>query len=72
MKQLYAIYSRIVIPTLGKLFSKDNSAYHYLPQSIKAFPQGEVMKNIIGKAGFREVSFKRLTFGICTLYMASK
>lgn len=72
MKQLYAIYSRIVIPTLGKLFSKDNSAYHYLPQSIKAFPQGEVMKNIIGKAGFREVSFRRLTFGICTLYMASK
>lgn len=72
MKQLYAIYSRVVIPTLGKLFSKDNSAYHYLPQSIKAFPQGEVMKNIIGKAGFREVSFKRLTFGICTLYMASK
>ena len=72
MKQLYAIYSRIVIPTLGKLFSKDNSAYHYLPQSIKAFPQGEVMKNIIGKAGFREVSFTRLTFGICTLYMASK
>lgn len=72
MKQLYAIYSRIVIPTLGKLFSKDNSAYHYLPQSIKAFPQGEVMKKIIGKAGFREVSFRRLTFGICTLYMASK
>ncbi len=72
MKQLYAIYSRIVIPTLGKLFSKDNSAYHYLPQSIKAFPQGEIMKNIIGKAGFREVSFRRLTFGICTLYMASK
>lgn len=72
MKQLYAIYSRVVIPTLGKLFSKDNSAYHYLPQSIKAFPQGEVMKNIIGKAGFREVSFRRLTFGICTLYMASK
>ena len=72
MKQLYAIYSRIVIPTLGKLFSKDNSAYHYLPQSIKAFPQGEVMKYIIGKAGFREVSFKRLTFGICTLDMASK
>lgn len=72
MKQMYAIYSRIVIPTLGKLFSKDNSAYHYLPQSIKAFPQGEVMKNIIGKAGFREVSFRRLTFGICTLYMASK
>lgn len=58
MKQLYAIYSRIVIPTLGKLFSKDNSAYHYLPQSIKAFPQGEVMKNIIGKARFSGSQFQ--------------
>lgn len=72
MKQLYHIYSKIVIPTLGKLFSKDNSAYTYLPQSIKAFPQGEIMKDIIQKAGFKEVAFKRLTLGICTLYMATK
>lgn len=72
MKQLYRIYSKIVIPTLGKLFSKDNSAYTYLPQSIKAFPQGEVMKGIIQKAGFGNVAFKRLTLGICTLYMATK
>lgn len=72
MKQLYAIYSKAVIPTLGRIFSKDKSAYHYLPQSIKAFPQGEVMKNIMKKAGFGEVAFKRLTLGICTLYMATK
>ncbi len=72
MKQLYTVYSRIVIPTLGKLFSKDRQAYHYLPQSIRAFPQGEVMKHILEKAGFKEVSFRRLTLGICTLYMASK
>jgi demethylmenaquinone methyltransferase/2-methoxy-6-polyprenyl-1,4-benzoquinol methylase len=72
MKQLYALYSKIVIPTLGKLFSKDYSAYTYLPQSIKAFPQGEVMKEIILKAGFSEVQFKRLTLGICTLYTATK
>lgn len=72
MKQLYAIYSKIVIPTLGKLFSKDQSAYTYLPESIKAFPQGELMQEIIRKAGFGEVTFKRLTFGICTLYFATK
>lgn len=72
MKQLYAIYSKIVIPTIGKLLSKDNTAYSYLPQSIKAFPQGEVMKNILFKAGFKEVNFERLTFGICTLYLATK
>lgn len=72
MKQLYAIYSKIVIPTLGKLLSKDRSAYTYLPQSIKAFPQGEVMQGIIRKAGFSQVQFKRLTLGICTLYFATK
>ena len=72
MKQLYALYSKVVIPTLGKLLSKDRSAYTYLPQSIKAFPQGEVMKGIILKAGFSEANFKRLTLGICTLYTATK
>lgn len=72
MKQLYAVYSKAVIPTLGKLLSKDRSAYTYLPQSIKAFPQGEVMQKIIRKAGFSQVSFKRLTLGICTLYFATK
>ena len=72
MKQLYALYSKVVIPTLGKLLSKDRSAYTYLPQSIKAFPQGEVMREIILKAGFSEANFKRLTLGICTLYTATK
>ena len=72
MKQLYALYSKVVIPTLGKLLSKDRCAYTYLPQSIKAFPQGEFMKDIILKAGFKEAGFKRLTLGICTLYTATK
>jgi demethylmenaquinone methyltransferase/2-methoxy-6-polyprenyl-1,4-benzoquinol methylase len=72
MKQLFAIYSKIIIPTLGKLISSDSKAYHYLPQTIQAFPQGEVMKGILSKAGFGEVSFERLTFGICTLYTATK
>ena len=72
MKQLFSIYSKVVIPLLGKLLSKDNSAYHYLPNTIKVFPQGEIMKEVITKAGFSEVNFRRLTFGICTLYMATK
>lgn len=72
MKQLFSIYSRAVIPAIGRLLSKDRSAYRYLPESIRAFPQGEVMQDIITRAGFREVRFKRLTFGICTLYTASK
>jgi demethylmenaquinone methyltransferase / 2-methoxy-6-polyprenyl-1,4-benzoquinol methylase len=72
MKQLFVFYSRIIIPAMGKLLSKDNRAYHYLPQTIQAFPQGEIMKGILEKAGFGEVKFKRLTFGICTLYTAKK
>ena len=65
MKQLFTVYSKVGI-------SKDNSAYTYLPQSIRAFPQGEIMQGVIRKAGFSEVRFKRLTFGICTLYIAKK
>lgn len=72
MRQLFAVYSKAVIPLLGKILSKDNSAYHYLPETIKAFPQGEIMKEVIAKAGFSKVSFRRLTFGICTLYTATK
>ncbi len=72
MKQLYAIYSKMVIPALGRFLSKDRSAYTYLPQSIKAFPQGEVMQEIMRKAGFSEVRFKRMTLGVCTLYFATK
>ena len=71
MKQLYRIYSRL-IPLMGRLVSHDRSAYTYLPQSIRAFPQGEVMSESIRRAGFSDVRFRRLTFGVCTLYMATK
>ena len=72
IKQLYDIYAGLIIPTIGKMLAKDHMAYTYLPQTIKAFPQGEVMKNILHKAGFRKAIFKRLTFGACTLYFATK
>lgn len=71
-KQLFALYSKAILPLIGRLISKDNSAYTYLPETIKAFPQGEVMQGILKKAGFREVGFRRLTMGICTLYMVTK
>ena len=72
MKQLYKVNSRLFIPTLGRLISHNKSAYTYLPQSIQAFPQGEVMVEVIRKAGFSEVNFKRLAFDVCTLYVATK
>lgn len=72
MKQLFHIYSHTVLPIYGRLISKDTSAYSYLTKTIEAFPQGERMVEILKKAGFSEASFKRLTFGICTMYFATK
>ena len=72
MKQLFQIYSHTILPIYGKLISKDQSAYKYLTATIEAFPQGETMIGILKKAGFREAKFKRLTFGVCTLYLATK
>ena len=72
MKQLFHVYSHTVLPLYGRLISRDTSAYSYLTKTIEAFPQGERMVEILKKAGFSEASFKRLTFGICTMYFATK
>ena len=72
MKQLFRLYSHTVLPVYGRLISKDQSAYSYLTQTIEAFPQGERMTEILKKAGFAEATFIRLTFGICTMYFATK
>ena len=72
MKQLFHIYAHTVLPVYGRLISKDSSAYSYLTRTIEAFPQGGLMVEILRKAGFSEASFKRLTFGICTIYFATK
>jgi demethylmenaquinone methyltransferase/2-methoxy-6-polyprenyl-1,4-benzoquinol methylase len=60
------------MPLLGKLFSKDAKAYKYLPDSIAAFPQGEVLKKALKNAGFSKVEFRRFTGGVCTFYLATK
>ncbi|MBR5035831.1 MAG: ubiquinone/menaquinone biosynthesis methyltransferase, partial [Prevotella sp.] len=72
MKQLFSLYSHTVLPIYGRLISHDKSAYRYLTATIEAFPQGEEMMNILKRAGFAQTSFRRLTFGICTLYFATK
>lgn len=72
MKQLFKLYSHTVLPLYGRMISKDKSAYSYLTKTIEAFPQGEKMMDTLKKAGFRETTFKRLTFGICTMYFATK
>lgn len=72
MRQLFSIYSHTVLPVYGRMISHDTSAYSYLTKTIEAFPQGEEMMGILKKAGFSQTSFKRLTFGICTMYYAVK
>lgn len=72
MKQLFHIYSHTFLPVYGRFLSKDKSAYSYLTATIEAFPQGEEMMEILKKAGFSETHFERLTFGICTIYVAKK
>ena len=72
MKQLFGLYAHVVMPFIGKIISHDASAYTYLPSSMEAFPQGEVMEGILKKAGFQQIKWKRFTFGLCTMYLASK
>lgn len=72
MKQLFKIYSHTILPIYGRIISKDTNAYHYLINTIEAFPQGERMVEILRNIGFKEPKFTRLTSGICTMYFATK
>jgi len=72
IKQLYNLYFRYITPLLGKWVAKSKAAYSYLPESVKAFPQGEVMCNILTNTGFQAVTCKKLTFGICSIYCATR
>lgn len=72
MSWFFKIYSHTLLPLYARIVSKDKSAYRYLISSIEAFPQGEEMTQILRKAGFEQVTFRRLTFGVCTMYLATK
>ena len=71
-KQGYTFYSKNILPLIGKLFSKDNSAYQYLSESASVFPYGEALNNILKKIGFIDVVSMPQTFGVATIYSASK
>lgn len=72
MKQGYWLYSRLFIPTVGRLISKDKAAYTYLPKSIEAFVQGKQLVEILAKNGFRKPKCKTYTLGVCSMYIAEK
>jgi demethylmenaquinone methyltransferase/2-methoxy-6-polyprenyl-1,4-benzoquinol methylase len=68
----YNSYSKFILPTIGKLFSKDKVAYRYLSESASVFPYGEALNNILRKIGFINVEDKPQTMGVATIYTASK
>jgi demethylmenaquinone methyltransferase/2-methoxy-6-polyprenyl-1,4-benzoquinol methylase len=72
VKQAYNFYFKFVTPTIGRIFSKDSSAYTYLPESVAAFPDGEKFNLLMQKVGFLNTKFRPLTFGICSIYIGSK
>lgn len=72
MKQLFWLYKKIVMPIIGRFVSHDNHAYTYLPETMDTVPQAEKMVEIFQKAGLKNVSYKRLVFGMCILYSAEK
>ncbi len=72
VKQGFQFYSKYVIPTIGKLFSKDKNAYDYLPESAAAFPYGEAFNNILLKTGFNSSIVYPQTLGVATIYHAIK
>lgn len=71
-KQGYSFYTKNILPLIGKLFSKDNSAYGYLQESAANFPYGEALNNILRKIGFIDIVAMPQTFGVATIYSASK
>lgn len=71
-KQGYKFYSTMILPLIGKLFSKDKLAYKYLSDSAAEFPYGEAFNNILRKIGFIAIENKPQTFGVASIYVAKK
>ena len=71
-KQGYKFYTSFILPIIGKIFSKDKVAYSYLSESANSFPFGEAFDNILQKNGFINTEYKPVTFGVATIYSATK
>lgn len=72
VKQMYSFYFKSILPFIGRFFSRSNSAYTYLPESVNEFPFGEAFCAELQKAGFKNTKTKRLAFGIASIYTAIK
>lgn len=71
-KHIYNFYFKFILPTVGRLISKDTAAYKYLPDSVNAFPYGKAFTNILDKTGFKNTQCKELTFGVSSIYTGLK
>lgn len=71
-KQLFNFYFKNILPLIGRFTSKDPKAYSYLYESVQAFPDGQAFLEVLEKLGFRETSFRPLSLGICSIYIAKK
>ena len=71
-KQIYFFYFRTVLPLVGRLVSGHSKAYTYLPESVSSLPFGNDFAAIMDETGFKEITWKALTFGICTIYTGRK
>ncbi len=72
MKQLYSFYFRAILPKIGNALSKDSAAYTYLPESVKAFPDGDDFLKVMEKVGYKNTICRPLTFGISSIYIGEK
>lgn len=72
VKQLFNFYSKYILPIWGKMFSGSSEAYVYLPESVKHFPEGKEFTDILSGCEYNNTAFKRLSFGICSIYEGTK
>ncbi len=71
-KQLFNLYFKYILPTIGRLTSKDKKAYDYLYESVQAFPEGQDFLDLLTDMGWKNVTCKKLSLGICSIYTATK
>lgn len=72
LKQMFNLYFKYILPVIGRITSKDPKAYEYLYESVQVFPDYDNFTSILKKSGFKDTSYKSLSFGICTIYLAKK
>jgi len=71
-RKVYMVYFKRILPLLGAFFSKNANAYEYLPASVMRFPEPPEFAALMTRAGFKKIKWKRMTFGIVTLFIGTK